>query len=58
MVNDGRWAAVEVVDESVGSVDSQVMVNRGQEVAGVADSFDNVEVTGKTMILEFNIHMI
>lgn len=42
MVNDGSWTSVEVFDQRVGRVNSQVMINGRQEVAGTADAFDRV----------------
>ena len=45
MVNDRRWAAVEVLDQRVGGIDSQVMINRCQEISGTADAFDDIFAT-------------
>ena len=45
MVDNWRWPSVEVFDHGFGGIDSQVMVNGGEEVAWPADSFDGIFAT-------------
>jgi len=42
VVDDGRGAAIEVLDQRVRGIDAQVMVDRGQEIARAAATVDGV----------------
>ena len=42
MVDNGSWSTIKVPNQSVGCIDTQVMVNRCQEVTWTTDSLDDI----------------
>jgi len=44
-VHDVNWAATEIVEGNFGGFDSEVMINRGKQVAHVAGALEPIFIT-------------
>ena len=42
MIDDGRRSAIEISNQRLGRVDAQMVVERGQKIAGIANAFDGI----------------
>jgi hypothetical protein len=44
-VHDVNWAAIEIVEGNFGGFDSEVMINRGKQVAHFAGALEPIFIT-------------